>query len=64
MEGDQFEEVILSLGHAVFAAQLFEKNLATTLIALTITRGDRSKFPTRRSSENGWITSIDCRLAN
>lgn len=58
MDGDQFEEVMLSLGHAVFAAQLFEMNLATTLIALTIARGDRSKFPDEAAVRK-WLDHVD-----
>ncbi len=58
MDSDQFDELMLALGHAVFAAQLFEMNLATLLIALNVAKGNRSKFADE-AAVRAWLDHAD-----
>lgn len=58
MDEAELDKVLLYLGKAVFAAQAFELNLGTTLIALTVAKGDRSKF---RNEEDVrmWLDKVE-----
>jgi hypothetical protein len=58
MDSDQFDEAMLALGHAVFAAQLFEMNLATLLIALNVEKGDKRTFPDE-AAVRAWLDHAD-----
>jgi len=58
MDESNWDEVMLRLGKAVFAAQAFELNLGTTLIALTVAKGDRSKFP-NEEAVRAWLAEVD-----
>ncbi|WP_227339898.1 hypothetical protein [Sphingopyxis sp. P8] len=55
---EDLEPVMLALGNAVFAAQCFEMNLGTTLIALTVAKGDRTKFPDE-DAVYAWLARVD-----
>jgi hypothetical protein len=58
MTKEEFDAVMMALGKAVYAAQGFEMNLGTTLIALTVAKGDRSKFPDEEAVRN-WLDRVD-----
>lgn len=58
MDEAEWDEVMLRLGQTVFAAQAFELNLGTTLIALTVAKGDRSKFPNEMAVRD-WLAEVD-----
>ncbi|WP_296722786.1 hypothetical protein [Erythrobacter sp.] len=58
MDSDQFDEVVLALGHAVFAAQLFEMNLATLLVALNVAKGASSKFADE-AAVRAWLDHVN-----
>ena len=57
MGRDDFDAVMFALGSAVYAAQAFELNLGTTLIALTMAKGDRSKFPDEEAVRT-WLDEV------
>lgn len=54
----EFDEVMLALGHAVYAAQLYEGNLATLLIALNVSKGVQGRFPDEASIRT-WLAKVD-----
>lgn len=54
----ELEEVMLALGHAVYAAQLYEENLGSLLIALTVAKGERSKFPDEAAAR-AWLAQVE-----
>lgn len=58
MDDGELGPVMLSLGRAVWAAQFFEMMLGSTLIALTIAKGDRSKIPDRAAAEQ-WLDKLN-----
>lgn len=58
MDEAEWDKVMLRLGNTVFAAQSFEMNLGTTLIALTVAKGDKSKFP-NEEAVHAWLDQVD-----
>lgn len=58
MEDGELSPVMLALGRAVWAAQFFEMMLGSTLIALTIAKGDRSKIPDQAVARK-WLDQLE-----
>jgi len=58
MDEDEHGPVMLALGRAIWAAQYFEMMLGSTLIALIIAKGDRSKFPDEASARK-WLAQLE-----
>lgn len=58
MQDSDLDPVMSALGRAVWAAQFFEMMLGSTLIALIIAKGDRSKFADEGSAR-AWLAKLD-----
>lgn len=58
MDNSELEPVMLALGRAVYSAQHFEMMLGSTLIALTIAKGDRSKVPDQAAAQR-WLGNLN-----
>lgn len=57
MNSRDFEPLMLALGQAVYAAQVFETNLASTLIAFKIAKADGSPFADEAAAHD-WLDHV------
>lgn len=57
-EDPELDAVMLALGKALFAAQAFEMNLGTTLIALTMHKSERPLFSDQAAARK-WLDEVD-----